>query len=132
MPIVVPGTGPVASTTGGVAGVTGFGVATQVTTKPGIFSAAISETAYPYSIDVANYLGDTDFITNPVATLVLASTGAILSSSWQRSIIVTGTIITVSMDISKLQLGQTYQILVHFTASSIKAPTYTSIIQVVA
>lgn len=131
MPIVVPGTGPLASTTGGAAGITQQGVATQLATRPGIYPVATTETAYPYSIDVSNYLSGTDYVLNPVATLILTSTGAILTG-WQNSITVVGTIINVNINISKLQIGQTYQILVHFTASAIKAPTYTSIIQVIA
>jgi hypothetical protein len=132
MPIVVPGTGPTASTTGGTAGVTGLGVSTQITTKPGIFAAAITETQWPYTVDVSNYLATTDTISSVTSTLVLASTGAILNSSWRNSTTVSGNIITINMNIAMLQLGQIYQIIVHFTASAIKAPTFSSIIEVTA
>src|SRR5260221_11300501 len=132
MPIVVPGLGPIATTTGGTAGVTTLGLSTQISTKPGIFVAAVTETQWPYTVDVSNYLSGMDTVSNVSSTLVLASTGAILSNSWRNSTTINGTQITINMNIAMLQLGQLYQIIVNFTASAIKKPTYSSIVEVVA
>ncbi len=123
-------------------------------TLPATFPVSIKETAWPYTVDVSSYLSGTDTIVNPTVTLTLLSTGEIISG-WQNSIVISGNLITTNMNISKLRLGQSYQIAVNFVAtgtiqgkSSIvigtpittkfvgstdnKKPTYTSIIQVVA
>jgi hypothetical protein len=106
-------------------------LSTQIFTKPGIFAAAVTETAYPYTVDVSNYLSGTDSVSSVTAKLTLVSTGATLTSGWQNSITVLNNFIIVNINISRLQLGQLYQITVHFTASTIKKPTFTSIIAVI-
>ena len=131
MPIVVPGTGPSISTVAGTAGVSDLGVSTQIATKPGVFAVAVTETALPYTVDVSNYLSGTDSITSVVSTLILVSTGAVLTNTWRNSTTIVGNQIIINMDISKLQLGQVYQILVNFKASNIKSPTFTTILMVV-
>ena len=112
--------------------VTSFGAANQLTTNPGLFVAATTETTFPYIVDTSNYLADTDSVSNVTSTLSVVSSGATLGSSWRNSTAVSGNIVIINIDVSKLRLGQLYQIIVTFTANTNKVIAYTSIFKVVA
>lgn len=104
----------------------------QLDTVPPEFDVAVTETAYPLVVDVSNYLSGSETVSGLSAVLTYESTSAILSSAWLTSITNVGNIVTVIMDCSKLQLGQEYQLAVHFTASTTKKPTWLAAINVVA
>jgi hypothetical protein len=104
---------------------------TQLDSVPKNVDIAVTET-FPYQVDTTNYLGSGDTITAIVAVLTLLSTGAIVTSAWQGAISTAGNIIQVPINGPVLQLGQTYQLAVSFTASTGKRLTILSQLSLVA
>jgi hypothetical protein len=104
---------------------------TQLDTVPKFIDMAITET-YPYQVDVTNYLASGDTISSIVAILTLLSTSAVITTGWQGSTSTQGNIIQVPVIGSALQLNQSYQLAVTFTAATGKRLTFLSQINVVA
>jgi hypothetical protein len=104
---------------------------TQLDTVPKNIDIAITET-FPYQADVTNYLAGGDTISSIVAILTLLSTGAVITTGWQGTVSTQGNIVQVPIIGSALQLGQSYQLAVTFTAATGKRLTILSQINVVA
>ncbi len=104
---------------------------TQLDTVPKNLDIAITET-YPYQVDVTNYLASGDTISSIIAIMTLVSTGAVITTGWQGTISTQGNIIQVPIIGSALQLNQSYQLAVTFTANTGKRLTILSQINIVA
>jgi hypothetical protein len=104
---------------------------TQLDTVPKNIDMAITET-YPYQVDVTNYLASGDTISSIVAILTLLSTSAVITTGWQGTVSTQGNIVQVPIIGSALQLNQSYQLAVTFTAATGKRLTILSQINVVA
>lgn len=119
-----------------IVGTVGTGSAlspSQLETEPPLFVISVAETAYPYRVDAANYLIGSDTVSSVTSNLFYsAGSGGKLGSAWQTSITTSGTQITVLVNASQLQLGQTYFIITTFTANINKVCTFVSKLQVVA
>lgn len=104
---------------------------TQLDTVPKNIDIAITET-FPYQVDVTNYLASGDSISSIVAVLTLLSTSSVVTTSWQGTISTQGNIIQVPIIGSALQLNQSYQLAVTFTANTGKRLTILSQLNIVA
>lgn len=117
-------------------GVVGSGAVispSQLDTEPVLYVASVTETSYPYRVNVAGYIVGSDTVSNVSANMFYASAaGGKLGSAWQTSITTSGSLITVLIDMSQLQLGQSYYIVTTFTANTNKVSSIVSKIQVVA
>lgn len=108
------------------------GTITSLSTLPGQFVVAVTETAWPYSVNVANYLIGTDTITNVNPTLMFAGKGIAVAGTWNNSVTISNNYIITNINVSKLHIGQSYQIVTTFTANTNKVVAFVSILKVVA
>jgi hypothetical protein len=107
---------------------------TQLDTLPGTLDIAVTE-FYPISIDFTQYISNGDSLSTPTAILKQKSTGTVVSNStWLigNALSVSGNIVQVPMNISALQLGQTYVLMVTVKLNTNKTLTSTTTMNVVA
>lgn len=103
----------------------------QLDTVPKAFDMAVTE-IYPYSVDVANYLGTNDSVVAVAPYIYVYPSLRQVRAPWYEGVIVQGTVITIPVLCSYLAFGNTYQVKVNFTANSNKKATFTSLFNLVS
>jgi len=107
---------------------------TQLDTLPGTVDIASSE-LYPLAIDFTQYVGSGDTLSTPTAILIQKTTGTIIpNSTWLigNALSMSGNIVQIPINVSALQLSQTYMLKVTVTLNTNKTLTATTTMNVVA